>query len=478
MEIIFSFDTEDYVDPVSNDALLRLAQIHSEHGVPGVFGLVGEKARFIHFCGRDDVVQALSDQEVAYHSDHHWILPDWDYERRHVPDYVAHEPWDRAVTRIIAEESRGLADIEDIFGQRPVTQLRNYGDWTPQVMVSHARLGIAVHAYGPVFHNTDPEPVWYCNQLQIANPRHMYEDNLHNFEMTPEEKLHQHRQNVLRHLQEGTHRLGWVTHPTRFITDTWWEEPNWWGTTDDPPRRDWRAPERFSDETIQELLWIADGLVSFVASLDDVEPRTFREFAEQYRPTRIWVTREEVARLAGLVGDRPAMVLLEGESFSPAELFGVLAHALGAPEGGAAHQRSPLRRIIGPTERPMETEPGETSREALVHAAREAELFVRDRARVPHRIRVGHSQVGPGAFLLAMAHAIREPDLERIPVTATDNLPAEYREGHYEAIETQGWPLGYIQFQRERSELDFSSIREHAKLQYWTFKVATGTPGR
>ncbi|MEA3400906.1 MAG: hypothetical protein U9R79_06610 [Armatimonadota bacterium] len=475
MEIIFSFDTEDYVDPVSNDALLRLAQIHSDHGVPGVFGLVGEKARFIHFCGRHDVVEALRDHEVGYHSDHHWILPDWDYERRHVPDYVANVPWDRAVTRIIAEEARGLADIEDIFGRRPVTQLRNYGDWTPQVMVSHARLGIPVHAYGPVFHNTDPEPVWYCNQLQIANPRHMYEDNLHDFEMTPEEKLEQHRQNVLRHLEEGTHRLGWVTHPTRFIADTWWEEPNWWGTMDDPPRRDWRAPERFSDETIQELLWIADGLVEFVASLDDVQPRTFREFAEEYRPTRVWVMREEILRLAGLVGDRPAMVLLEGESFSPAELFGVFAHALGAPEGGAAYDRSPLRRIIGPTEAPMETEAGEASRDALLDAAREAELFVRDRARVPHRIRVGRGQVGPGAFLLAMAQALREPDAERIPIPAAHNLPEEYRESHYEAIETQGWPLGYIQFQQDKSELDFSSIREHARLQYWTFKVATRT---
>ncbi len=480
MEIVFSFDTEDYIDPVSNDALLGLARIHSRHGVPGVFGLVGEKARFIHFCGRDDVVEALSDHEVAYHSDHHFILPTWDYDPRHMPAWVAEQPWDRAMDRLLAEESRGLADIEDMFGARPVTQLRNYGDWAPQVMGAHARLGVPVHAYGPVFHNTDPEPVWYCNQLQIANPRHMYEDYLHDFELTAQEKLERHKADIRRHLEEGTPRLGWVTHPTRFIADRWWEEPNWWGHSDDPPRADWRAPERFPRETIEELLWIADGLVGFVAGIDDIQPRTFRDFCEEYRPTRIWVTRGEIARLAGLVGERPAMVTLDGESFSPAELLGVFAHALGAPEGDAGGERSPLRRsplrrIIGPTEEPMDTQPGEVSRETLAEACREAEYYIRDRARVPARIRVGQAQVGPGGFLVAMARALREPEAEQVLIPDAPNLPDEHRPGHYDAMDTQGWPMGYLQFQSRREELDFSPIRRHAKLQYWTFKTAPRT---
>ncbi len=473
MEIIFSFDTEDYVDPVSNDALLALARIHTRHGVPAVFGLVGEKARFIHLCGRDDVVEALTDHEVAYHSDHHFILPNWRYRPRHMPAWVAEMPWDEAVDRLLAEESRGLADVADIFGVRPMTQLRNYGDWAPQVMAAQARLGVAVHAYGPVFHNTDPEPVWYCNQLQIANPRHMYEDCLHDFTLSPEQKVERHIADIRRHLEAGTPRLGWVTHPTRFIADTWWEEPNWWGHCNDPPRAQWRAPERFDQETTAELLTIADGVVGFVARHKEIVPRTFREFAQQYRQTRIWVTREEISRLAGLVGKAPAMVTLDGESYSPAELLGVFAHALGAPEGGAAAERSPLRRILGPTEEPWETTPGEISRAALVEAAREAEYFVRDHARVPHRVRVGSAQLGPGALLVAMARALRAPDAERIAITGAPNLPEEYRPGHYEAIEHGGWPMGYIQFQGRRDEYDQSSIRRHAKLQYWTFKTAT-----
>ncbi len=477
MQIIFSFDTEDYVDPISNDALLRLAQIHTKHEVPATFGLVGEKARFIHFCGRDDVVEALKDHEVGYHSDHHFILPNWRYDPRHMPAWVNAQDWDSAMDRLLAEESRGIADIADIFGERPVTQLRNYGDWTPQVMVAHARLGLGVHAYGPIFHNTDPEPIWYCNQLQIANPRHMYENYMHDWDLTPEQKLEKHKADVLRHLEEGTPRLGWVNHPTRFISDTWWEDPTWWGHCDDPPRSGWTIPPRLDEETTEQLLWVAEELVAWVGRHEEIEPLTFRDFHEQYRPTRVWVTHEEVKGLAKRLGERPVMVEYAGETFSPAELFGVFAHALGAHEGewhDKADEMHPLRRIIGPTEQPVETAVGDVSWDTMLDACREVEFFIRDHARVPARIKLGGGEVGPGAFLIAMARMILGQD-DRIAIPAAQNLPEEYAPGHYDAIDSEGWPLGYIQYQGRKDELDFSTIREHAKLQYWTFKTAKPT---
>jgi hypothetical protein len=473
MEMIFSFDTEDWIDPLSNDSLLRLAQIHTKHAVPATFGLVGEKARFIHVCGRSDVVEALKDHEVGYHSDHHFILPNWRYDPRHMPAWVNEMDWDSAMDRLLAEESRGIADIGDIFGERPVTQLRNYADWTPQVMAAHARLGLGVHAYGPVFHTTDPTPIWYCNQLQIANPRLMYENYMHDFSLTPQEKLERHIADVQKHLDAGTPRLGWVNHPTRFIADHWWEEPNWWGHCDDPPRKDWKWPERLDAKVTEELLWVADELVGWVAKHPDIEFRTFRGFYEEYRPKRVWVEEREVMALAASVGDRPAMVELDGEAYSPAELFGLFAHALGAPERGDGRPH-PLRRILGPTEEPLQSAAGDASRAAVLAAATEVEMFIRDHARVPAAITVGAKQIGPGAFLAAMARVLRAQE-ERIQVPTAQNLPEEYAPGHYEAIETQGFPLGYIQYQGRREELDFSAIRQHAKWQYWTFKVATKT---
>ena len=210
MEVIFSFDTEDYVDPVSNDSLLRLAQIHTRYNVPACFGLVGEKARFLRACGRRDVIEAVGRHEVAYHSDHHFLFADETYEQKFLPEYMEVQPWDRGIARLLAEESRGIRDISEIFGRRPVTWLRTFGDWAAHYSYTYSRLGLPIYAYGPRFHAQDCTLIWYCNQLAVANPRLMYEQNLHNEEMTPEEMLEEHKTDFLKHLEGGTPRLGFV----------------------------------------------------------------------------------------------------------------------------------------------------------------------------------------------------------------------------------------------------------------------------
>ena len=49
----------------------------------------------------------------------------------------------------------------------------------------------------------------------------------------------------------------------------------------------------------------------------------------------------------------------------------------------------------------------------LAPGIRNQEFFVRDFARVPAKVRLGEVEVGPAAFLLAMAQAVRKPDAER-----------------------------------------------------------------
>jgi hypothetical protein len=473
MQIIFSFDTEDYVDPVSNDALLRLAEIHTKYDVPACFGVVGEKARFLRTCGRRDVIEAVARHEVGYHSDHHFILPDYDYEQEFVPEYVEKQPWDRTMARLLSEESRGVHDVAEVFGKQPITWLRNFGDWAPQYLCAFAQLGVSIFAYGPPFHNRDCTPIWYCNQLVIANPRLMYENNLHRDDLTPEEKLNEHKRNLLEHLDNGIPRLGFVTHPTRFISDIWWEQPNWMGTVDAPPRRQWKIPPRFSPEKIEELLWIADEFVKFVSQLKDVEPLTFSDFWPKHRVRRKWLSRDEIKQLAAGLTNQVAYQCLGRETYSPAELFAVLAFALAAPEVNDI----PLRHIIGPTDEPMETPLGcHVSHQDFLNACQTVEMFLRDKNRVPHVIEAGQIRLGPGGFLLAMAQVIRNPDPEWINIPYASNLPVPLHPDDYEKL-NQGTPAAYIQKRGEDERFDFPNTRRMSQLQYWTVKPAVPDQG-
>ena len=464
MQIIFSFDTEDYVDPVSNDALLRLAEIHTKHDVPACFGIVGEKARFLRTCGRRDVIDAVARHEVGYHSDHHFILPDYYYDQEFVPEYVESQPWDQAMARLLTEESRGVHDVAEVFGKHPVTWLRNFGDWAPQYLCTFAQLGVPIFAYGPPFHLQDCTPIWYCNQLVVANPRLMYENNLHREDLSPEEKLEEHKRNLLKHLESGTERLGFVTHPTRFISDIWWEQPNWMNTTYAPSREAWKIPPRFSLEKMESLLWIADEFVKFVSQLDDVEPLTFSDFLPRYGFQRQWLSRDEIKQLASGLADRPAYQQLGAETFSPAELFALFAFALAEP----GIDNVSVRHVIGPTDEPVETPLDcQVSREDFLDACRDVEMFIRDMNSVPYIIEVESFDVGPGGFLLAMARAILQ-DSELILIPPADNLPVPLHEDDYERLD-KGTPAGYIQ---KRGTFDFPNIRRMSQLQYWTVKPA------
>jgi hypothetical protein len=69
--MIFSFDTEDFVTPESDDALLGLARILTQHGLRGSFALVGDKVRALLARGRRDVIDACREHDIQYHSNNH-----------------------------------------------------------------------------------------------------------------------------------------------------------------------------------------------------------------------------------------------------------------------------------------------------------------------------------------------------------------------------------------------------------------------
>ncbi|MFW6156418.1 MAG: hypothetical protein ACOC7J_03785 [Armatimonadota bacterium] len=151
--------------------------------------------------------------------------------------------------------------------------------------------------------------------------------------------------------------------------------------------------------------------------------------------------------------------------------------ALEGEEHDRANEMHPLRRLLGPTEEPVEHPGGTATWMQMLDACEQVECFIRDHARVPAAIDIEGDEVGPGQFFVAMARMLEGKQFpETVVVPPVSNLPEEYSEGHYDALENDGWPLGYIQYQDDKSKLDnFEAIRRHAKWQYWTFRVATKT---
>lgn len=111
--ILLWFDTEDYVLPQSDDAAKRLAVFLTEQGIPTTFKLVGEKARVLQQRQRQDVISALAQHDIGYHSNTHSQHPT-------VAEYESKLDWETGAEEFTRRERPGFDDVAHIFRTAPV----------------------------------------------------------------------------------------------------------------------------------------------------------------------------------------------------------------------------------------------------------------------------------------------------------------------------------------------------------------------
>lgn len=107
--IIFSFDTEDYVNPKGADGILRTARILRENGIRGCYNVVGRLAEALEKWGRQDVIEELRHHEIESHSLRHSHHPT-------ICEYTDIEDFDEAMALFTEQESETLSILRRIFG--------------------------------------------------------------------------------------------------------------------------------------------------------------------------------------------------------------------------------------------------------------------------------------------------------------------------------------------------------------------------
>ena len=156
-EFVFSFDTEDFVTPETDDALLAIAQLLTRQSIRASFAVVGDKARALWSRGRRDVIEALGRHDIQYHANNHLLWPQTTLE-------LSRLGWDEGVDLVVDTERRGLADVAEAFGQRPVAYIRNGGNWDPRLLYGLNLLGI--QGFVPsAYLLPEGGPLWYAGTL-------------------------------------------------------------------------------------------------------------------------------------------------------------------------------------------------------------------------------------------------------------------------------------------------------------------------
>src|SRR5882762_2546098 len=158
--VVLWFDTEDYIDPIADDAALRIAQDLDHLGVRATFKVVGEKARTLEARGRRDVIRALSLHDIGYHAENHSIAP--------APSvYLRDLDWLDGAAEFARREGRGVTDIRRIFGVTPSCYGQPGSSWGPQSDRALLRLGIPVYLDEGTQVGLDDQPFWFAGMLHV-----------------------------------------------------------------------------------------------------------------------------------------------------------------------------------------------------------------------------------------------------------------------------------------------------------------------
>ncbi len=452
-EFVFSFDTEDFVTPDTDDALLAIAQLLTRHGIRASFAVVGDKARALWSRRRQDVFEALSRHDIQYHANNHLLWPQTTLE-------LSRLRWEEGVDLVLDTEARGLADVAEAFGQRPVAYIRNGGNWDPRLLYGLSLLGI--QGFVPsAYLLPEGGPLWYAGVLN-----YWYSIAMERFFEKGAEALAAEFRRQKQRLAGSDIPIVAYAHPCMFITSQFYDLHNMPAHGVFPPKKDWRPAPLLSSAEFERRLAVLEGLARAVAADPDVEAITHREFLLRRREAPRWLGAAEVRQAAAAIRATFDYHRLGDGWLSTADVFGALSAALtGRAAAGALPASVPVRRLVGPPEAaPPLARAFSTTGAEIAAACAQIEDEIDRQHRMPSQVTVAGRAVPPSSFLLAMAAAVGAPGLDSpVEVSPAPAFPL-----------CQAAIYGNIRVRSSELPDDFEegSIVTHTHLQTWTARPA------
>jgi len=436
--VVLWFDTEDYIEPASDDAALRIATELDKLGVRVTFKVVGEKARVLESRGRTDVIRAMGHHDIGYHSNFHSIQP--------TPAlYLRDMGWLDGATEFERRERPGFEDVRRIFGATPSCYGQPGSSWAPQTFRALLRMGIPVYLDEGDHVGIGEQPVWFGGMLNIFSMgRYQLRASLDDERALPQaiEKF-DHAAGQLE--AKGGGVISIYYHPNEFVTTAFWDLNFAKGAN--PERSEWKRPPRRTAEESERCYRILTRYVEHAKSRSNVRFVTAREIPLLYESQIVrGGDRNSIARH---LAEHETFLVTDHGALSAADMLQILLGI--TPE-----------IIEGPTARGKSNYHLEDiSRVVFDRAKADASGFIRANKRLPADVWLGSEKLSLADFAATLAAddgtssavRVRKGNLEMEKYISTD------------ARRSFDWPIHPEGFSA-------AELLEMARLQAWTLKPA------
>ena len=459
--VVFSYDTEEYQAPWADEATKVWTDLLTKYNLRGCFCIVGEKARVLRDRNRQDIIDALKEHEINYHSNLHSVHP------THA-EYLNELSWDDGVRRCLMEETIGISDLWHIMERRPTAYCKPGNSWGPQVAYSMSILGLPVFTDAPIEFSPG-HPMWFCNQLCLK------------YHLSFEESMN--TNNLFEHMKNNflntyTSRtdgyLIMYSHPCCMMASAFGDVLNF-KDGKNTPKAQWAPIPKRPKADVIAIREATDLFLEFVAN-EKIPIATYQEIHAKYIEKDIWISLETAMNILDKVSYELTYHYSGSIYLSPAEIFGVATFILDEYN----HIKKlpsviPVRRPIGPTEDTISEAPTQVSLATFLNCASQTNQTVSSYHRVPSIINLGSIQISPGDFLKTAAHLIRK--LSQLPkpnpwvtIEQANNLPTLAEREDFKNMRIGGWLM--------TPDFHADNVVTMAKRQTWTAKPAVSIDQR
>ena len=437
--VVLWFDTEDYIEPAADDAVLRIASDLTELGVRATFKIVGEKARTLESRGRTDVIRALARHSIGYHSNYHSIQP--------APAvYLRTMGFLEGAAEFERREKTGVADIRRIFGVNPICYGQPGSSWGPQANRALRRMGVPVYLDEGSQVGLENQPAWYGGLLYIFN--------LGRYQVRPDLDREEANMDVFRRFDTAAKELangegGVIStyfHPTEFVTTEFWDAVNFSkGAVRE--RADWVRPRRRTPQESERCYGVLRKYVEHAKRVPGVRFVTAQDLLQLYSP--VTAPAPDPAVIARHLTKNITFLRTESGAFSPADM---LLSLLGLG----------LHVVDGPGKRGVSTYTAATiSRPMFERAKKDVAGYIEANEQLPAEVFLGAQTLSLEDFTATLAGAAIEQGPVRVRRGNLESQPYISNE----AEKAFSWPIHPEGFSAPE-------LLELARLQVWTLKPA------
>ncbi len=444
-KIIFSFDTEDYVDRPAADMILRHAEILRGHRVRGCFNVVGWLAESLEKWDRVDVIDALKYHEIDTHSLSHSYHPT-------INEYTDIADYEAARAIFLRNEKEGNEILRRVFGIDEIPAACPPGNCVSYVAhYGWAELGHKVFDGDLLIDAVRNRPVGYCNMLSLHYTSVMEQRLIHvdgDRHIATEEELKNWLDEIA---QYDVYILS--NHPNRAMYAKHWDDVNFYG--ENTPAEQWKEPERIPTELTDAYFRLLDELIRMIQADSRFQTVTYGDIARENSEPRA-IRRADLQEIGEQIAEEFFPVTLP-DSFCLSDIF----HACHAFLCG--EEVFPCGTVYGFLEEPFAVSSPVT---VTAEEVRRGAEKIPAGGFLPLKIQAGSHTLGPADWMRAALRVINGED-----TVLVEPAPWQIDLGQFPMLKDLSLRKNWVNVK----DMEDRYVSNRNRLQSWTIRLPKGS---